>query len=196
MRTSGHFIVALLAAVPLYAQGTQADYDRALGLRKKYEALVGNAAETPRWMARTHKAYYRRSVKGGHDFVLVDADAKTKAPAFDHAGIAAALSSALGKTFGALELPFNAFEFVDNQRGIQFIAEDATWRCEVATSTCRKATPAEAQQGGGRGGRGGGAGGGRGGAPADGTPQVRVSPDGKKEALIWNYNVMVRDAAG
>ena len=57
-------------------------------------------------------------------------------------------------------------------------------------------TPAEAQQGGGRGGRGGGtgAGGGRGGGPQEGAPQVRVSPDGKKEAVIWNYNLTVRDA--
>jgi len=35
---------AVLWCAPLFAQGTQADYDRALGLRKKYEALVGNAA--------------------------------------------------------------------------------------------------------------------------------------------------------
>jgi len=42
-----------------------------------------SVAEAPRWVARTHRAYYRRTVKGGHDFVLVDADAKTKGPAFD-----------------------------------------------------------------------------------------------------------------
>ena len=137
------------AAIPAAAQGTQADYDRALGLRKKYEALVGNAAEAPRWVGRTHKVYYRRMVKGGHDFVLADADTKAKGPAFDHAKIAASLSTAIGKTYGALDLPFNAFDFVDNDRAIQFVAESATWRCEVAASTCRKATPAEMQQGGG-----------------------------------------------
>ena len=188
------------AVIPAAAQGTQGDYDRALGLRKKYEALVGNAAEAPRWVGRTHKVYYRRMVTGGHDFVLADADTKAKGPAFDHAKIAASLSTAIGKTYGALDLPFNAFDFVDNDHAIQFVAESATWRCEVAASTCRKATPAEMQQGGGgRGGRGGGAGatgpGGRGGAPADGTTPVRPSPDGTKEALIWNYNLTVRDAA-
>ena len=187
-----------MAGPALFAQGTQADYDRALGLRKKYEALVGNAAEAPRWIGRTHKLYYRRAVKGGHDFILVDADTKAKGPAFDHAAIAASLSSAAGKTYGALDLPFNAFDFVDNDRAIQFIADGTTWRCDIATSACRKATPAEAAQGGGgRGGRGGGggqgnaafAGRGRGEAP----PTTRPSPDGTKEALIWNYNVQVRD---
>jgi dipeptidyl aminopeptidase/acylaminoacyl peptidase len=191
-------IVLLASAMPASAQGTQADYDRALGLRKKYEALVGNAAEAPRWVGRTHKVYYRRMVKGGHDFVLADADTKAKGPAFDHAKIAASLSTAIGKTYGALDLPFNAFDLVENDRAIQFVAESATWRCDVAASTCRKATPAEMQQGGGggRGGRGGAAGlGGRGGAPADGATPVRPSPDGTKEALIWNYNLTVRDAA-
>jgi dipeptidyl aminopeptidase/acylaminoacyl peptidase len=190
------FVAAVLSAAPAFAQGTQADYDRALALRKKYEALVGNAADAPRWIPRSHKAFYRRSITGGHDFVLVDADARTKGPAFDHPRIAASLSGEAGKTYGALDLPFNSFDFVDGDRSIQFVAADATWRCEVATSACRKATPAEAQQGAGRGGRGGGAAGfgGRGGA--DAAPQVRLSPDGKKEALIWNYNVTVRDAGG
>src|SRR4051812_12040551 len=186
-------------AAPVFAQGTQADYDRALGLRKKYEALVGNAAETPRWISGSHKAYYRRTIKGGHDFILVDADAKTKAAAFDHSRIAASLSTGTGKTYTALELPFNSFDYVDGDRAIQFVVESTTWRCDVAASACRKATPAETQQGGGgRGGRGGGAGGaafaGRGGAPQDGTTPVRLSPDRKREAVIWNYNVVVRDA--
>ena len=197
MKRALFVMIALCSASTALAQGTQADYDRALNLRKKYESLIGSVAEAPRWVARTHRAYYRRTVKGGHDFVLVDADTKTKAPAFDHAKMATALGSATGKTYTALELPFNAFDFVDNERSIQFTAEDAIWRCEVAAATCRKATPQEIQQGG-RGGRGGGAGtagGGRGGGPQGDAPQVRVSPDGKNEALIWNYNISVRDVA-
>jgi dipeptidyl aminopeptidase/acylaminoacyl peptidase len=182
------------------AQGTQADYERALGLRKQYESLVGNAADAPRWVGRTHRFYYRRAVKGGHDFILADADAKTKQPAFDHAKIAASLSNAASKPYGALTLPFNAFDFVDNDGAIQFVADNATWRCTIADSLCHKATPAELQQAGGRGGRGGGGRGAGAGAPGrggsgDGTPQVRVSPDGAREAAIWNYNIVIRDVA-
>ncbi len=192
--------VVLSVPFPARAQGTAADYDRALGLRKTYEARVGSAAEAPRWVGRTHKVYYRRTVKGGHDFILVDADTKARGPAFDHERIAASLSAAADKTYGALDLPFNVFDFVDGERAIQFVAEGATWRCDVAASTCRKATPAEAQEGGGgRGGRGGrqgaaGTAGGRAGAPAAATPEILASPDGTKEALVWNYNITVRDA--
>jgi dipeptidyl aminopeptidase/acylaminoacyl peptidase len=193
----GLVVVTACASVAA-AQGTQADYERALGLRKQYESLVGTVAETPRWIGRSHRVYYRRTVKGGHDFMLADADAKTKQPAFDHARIAASLSSLTSKAYGALTLPFNAFEFVDGERAIQFVAENATWRCTVADSACHKATPAELQQTGGRGGRGGGRGGGAA-APGRGgfgdlPPQVRVSPDGAREAAIWNYNIVIRDA--
>ena len=120
--------VMVLSAVPAFAQGTQADYERALGLRKQYEAQVGSVAEAPRWIGRTHKAYYRRAVKGGHDFILADGDAKTKGAAFDHAAVAASLSKAVGggKSYTALDLPFNTFEFVDGERAIQFAAENAT----------------------------------------------------------------------
>src|SRR4051794_3278611 len=93
----------------LEAQGTQADYGGARGVGKKYEALVGKAAEPPGWIGRSHKVYYRRTVKGGHDFVLADGDTATKGPAFDHARVAASLSGATGKSYGALDLPFNAF---------------------------------------------------------------------------------------
>src|SRR5215472_239681 len=96
------------------AQGTQSDYERALGLRKQYESLVGNAPEAIHWIGTSHRFWYRRTVKGGHDFQLADADTKTKNPAFDHAKIAASLSGAVKKPYGALTLPFNTFEFVDN----------------------------------------------------------------------------------
>ena len=180
------------------AQGRQADYERALGLRKQYESLVGNASEAIHWVGASHRFWYRRTVKGGHDFQVADADARTKSPAFDHAQIAASLSSALKKPYDALTLPFNTFDFVDDARAIQFVAENATWRCTIADSACRKATPAEAQEGGGRGGRGGGGRGAGAGAPGrggfgDNAPQVRVSPDGTREAVVWNYNIAVRD---
>ena len=204
-RTSwlGLTVVTLIvfAPRPVAAQGTVADYERALGLRKQYDALVGNAVDAPHWLTRSHRLWYRRTIKGGHDFILVDADTKARGPAFDHARIAASLSTATGKLYTALELPFNTLDFVDGDRAIQFVADANTWRCTIADAICRKATPAELQQGGGRGGRGGGGRGagqgapgfaGRGGAAEE---AVRVSPDGRTEALIWNYNVSVRDAA-
>ncbi|HEX5476092.1 MAG TPA: prolyl oligopeptidase family serine peptidase [Vicinamibacterales bacterium] len=192
-------VLIMVGAGPLTAaaQGTAADYERALGLRKQYEGLVVDAPETAHWIGVTDRFWYRRAVKGGHDFILVDAAARTKGPAFDHATLAASLSKAIGKSYTAIDLPFGSFEFVVPGT-IQFAAEGSTWRCTLADYACRKTTgaeDAEAEAGRGRGGRGGGTGarGGRGGGAPEAERAIR-SPDGKWEAVIWNFNVAVRPA--
>ena len=57
-----------------------ADYQRAMGLREKYQALAANVPETATWIEKTARFWYRRSVKGGNEFVLVDADDAAEAP--------------------------------------------------------------------------------------------------------------------
>ena len=52
--------------------------------------------------------------------MLVDADTQAKAPAFDHARLADALSTALGRKVTAAELPFNEFTFTPDLRRIEF----------------------------------------------------------------------------
>jgi fermentation-respiration switch protein FrsA (DUF1100 family) len=74
------------------AQVTRLDYDRALGLRERYRSMVTNVPEPAAWIGTTHRFVYRRSLKGGHEFVLVDATTLQKRPPFDHARLAAALS--------------------------------------------------------------------------------------------------------
>src|SRR4051794_24486750 len=44
MKNALLLIIALSTSAPAFAQGTPADYDRALNLRKKYESLVGSVA--------------------------------------------------------------------------------------------------------------------------------------------------------
>ncbi len=82
------------AGAVVQAIGVKADYERAMGLRDKLQNTIYNVAETPSWIGTTTKFWYRKSVKGGNQFVLADATAATKAPAFDHGKLAAALSAA------------------------------------------------------------------------------------------------------
>ena len=83
-----------LIPLPALAQGTPADYARAVGLRDKYEAAAGEIAGAPAAVGDTHRFWYRKAVKGGDQFVIVDADTQQKRPAFDHEAIAKSLSSA------------------------------------------------------------------------------------------------------
>jgi len=187
-RSVGFFILmaASFVASAAQAQGTLADYQRALGLREKYEALAPNLPGPVSWIEKTPRFWFRNSVKDGNEFVVYDAETLARRPAFDHAKIAAALSTATGQEVKPFRLPFNGITFVDSEQAIEFNIAGDRWRCEVASSACRKLPPRGARRGG------------------FGTPPpacvpvsaadaARKSPDGKWEALIVNYNVAVRE---
>src|SRR2546428_10565444 len=88
-----------------YAQVTQADYERAAGLRNRFQGLAVNIVERPTWIGKTSRFWYRKAVKGGNEFVLVDEEALTKNPAFDHQKLAASLSATTGRKYTAVTLP-------------------------------------------------------------------------------------------
>src|SRR5436190_23013476 len=92
-------VAALLTPAAAFAQGAPADYARANGLRATYDGLSVNVTTNSGWIGKSHRLWYRRTVKGGAEFVLYDVDAKQKLPAFDHAKLAAALSSATRKSY-------------------------------------------------------------------------------------------------
>ncbi len=214
--------VAALASVAgfsvlLGAQGPdiKADYERAFALRDRVQDKIYNVAEAPSWISGTSKFWYRKSVKGGNAFVLADAAVPPKGPAFDHVRLAAALSSAAGGKYTAVTLPFDRFTFVNDMQAIEFTIGPAgrggraggaggqgagpqapappRWRCTLTDYVCTR-QPAQAPEGapGAGQGRGGQGRGGASGGPQAAEAQVRVSPDGKTEAFIQNYNVHVR----
>jgi dipeptidyl aminopeptidase/acylaminoacyl peptidase len=219
-------VAAVAAAAPLASRTTaqgqdvKAAYDRAQSLNTRVQGLALNVPETPNWVDKSTRVWYRRSVKGGNEFVIVDAAAKTKVPAFDHAKLAEGLNKAANQKYTAVTLPFNTFEFVDSARAIEFAvgggggraggggggggrqgggapgAGQPRYRCSIVDYTCARtaSTPPGQGAGGRQGGQGrGGGGGGRAGGPGGADEQqVRVSPDGKSEALIQNFNVFVR----
>ncbi len=93
-RTRLAFLISLAVAPGLWAQGTLADYQRAQGLQRKARGLVVDSPGTAEWIGESEHFWYPRTVKGGTEFLLVDAAAGTKKPAFDHDKLAAAISAA------------------------------------------------------------------------------------------------------
>ena len=216
-------VVALSYSTLAQSTGVQADYDRAFSLTERTRNKVYDSAEAPTWIPGTEMFAYRKSVRGGNDFVLVNAAMGTKAPAFDHARLATALSAAAGGAYTALTLPFTTFvghvtaaaggpqtlSSIDfaltggrgagaPRAGAPGAAADR-YRCSLVDYTCAKendATPAAGQAGRAAGAGRGGAGAGRAGGAAADQPQVRRSPDGKTEAFIENFNVVIRPVGG
>lgn len=173
----------MVPASSALSQGTLADYRRSEGLRTATNGLVVNAPEAATWIAASDRFWYRRSVKGGNEFVLFETASGQKRPAFDHDKLASALSGATNKKYGAFTLPFTTFAFTDSARAIAVTVDSVAWRCGVITYLCSRDATAS-----GRGGRGGGAPSGT--SAANQAP--RLAPDGKTEAFIKNFNVAVR----
>jgi dipeptidyl aminopeptidase/acylaminoacyl peptidase len=178
----------LVALATNTAAQTSADYQRALDLRDRYQQLVTGVPDAAVWIDDTHRFFYRRSVTGGHEFVLFDATTGQKRPAFDHQRLAAALLEVLGEKVTAQTLPFSTFRFVDDEQAIEFQTEASRVNCRLETYQCTtQVRPNTVPVGALRGVNG----------PVRGphvvTPdEPQRSPDGKWEAFIHNHNVAVR----
>ncbi len=211
----------LLIQTMSYAQGTRADYERAYKLRDKYQAVAINVPERANWIGTTSRFWYRKTVKGGNEFVMVDAVTLSKQPAFDHQKLAASLSTATGGKYTAVTLPFMTLVFSDDERAVEFAADGSAWKCDLSTYACQKTGTAQRflqrllQRGNGPEenfegspaeygndvydgmanvtlqGQQRGQGPGGGQAPEQ-PPDHSTSPDGQWEAVIQNYNVFIR----
>ena len=174
----------VLAALPAFAQPrafTSADYARAEDFMSYNTApLVYRAGVRPNWM-ENDRFWYRVTTAEGAEFIVVDPAAGTRRPAFDHARVAAALSSAAGVRYDAHHLPFTEIELPADGKSVTFSAAGKAWRCDTAGDSCTALGSARAS-GGGRGGRGGGA-------------NQALSPDKKKTVFIRDYNLWVRNNA-
>ncbi len=193
-RVLGTLVLLLGLAGTARAQVTAADYDRAMGLRERWMYLTDGVADPATWVDGTTRFYYRKTVKGGFQFVMVDAQSLQRQPAFDHDKLAAALGAATGEKYTGLRLPFDTFRFTNGERAMEITFNESGWTCRLPEYTC-----------GARSG-GGGGGGGRGGQPRSfGTNRdtsvapdnrPRPSPDGKWEAFVSNDNIVVRARGG
>ncbi|HEX3878912.1 MAG TPA: DPP IV N-terminal domain-containing protein [Bryobacteraceae bacterium] len=180
-------IAALSTAALLFGQATPEDYARSEGLREAWMYLTKNVADPARWLGDSKQFVYRKTVPGGFDFVIMDAETLQKKPAFDQARLAAALTKATGATYTAQRLPFTDAQFSGDQSAISFTFAESRWRCRLTDYMCAPASFRTGQP--------------RGfgvvrdlSVPADNTP--RRSPDGHWEAFVNNFNVAIRPAKG
>jgi dipeptidyl-peptidase-4 len=191
-------IAATLSAQP--RTYTAADYERAeKSLAGSTNALVYHSGVRPAWLAG-ERFWYRVTTADGSEFILVDPAKGTRAPAFDHVKLAAALAAAGGGRYDGNHLPFTEIDPSADGQSVVVTAASKRWKCDVAGNACAETTEAAtAGGGGGRAGRGGGGGrggrGGRGATEAGGRAES-MSPDGKRAVFIRDNNLWAREVAG
>ena len=173
------WLILGLAPLRAGAQGTLDDYRRAANVNQRLTGLTIDVAQAPTWIGPT-RFWYRKSVSGGNQFMLVDAQTAEKRAPFDHARLATALTSAASPrtAYTATTLPFVEFALVNNDSAVDVDANGSRWRCTLGDYSCTRVGLAAAPDvtpgfgGGGRGGAGGA------GATAARSPSTAcVSPD-------------------
>jgi hypothetical protein len=163
---------------------------------------TGAAAQVtaPVW-AKPDQFWFRKTVPGGNLWLKVDAEHGVKEPLFDHQRLAIELSLRTGLEYTPLTLPFAdpAAAFVVKYDGsnayiqegamaIEFVHDGYLWRCDLQIKwdwnrvpptdyECLSRRPAVSGSSG------------SGGLGADAP---RVSPDGRWEAFVQEYNVAIR----
>ncbi|MGO9269396.1 MAG: DPP IV N-terminal domain-containing protein [Terriglobia bacterium] len=162
---------------------TAADYARAekfMGYNTN--PLVYHAVQ-PAWTSETsgERLWYRDTDAAGTRFVIFDPVKLTKEPALDHAKLAAALSTASGKTYEANKLPFREIELSTDGQSVSFRLGRRRFKCDRQGSQCTAEGVAAGAPGRAR--------------PRGGAGNESLSPDKKKVAFIREYNLWVRDVA-
>ena len=191
-------LTPLCTPLPAATQGTLADYARADSLGERLQGLVVDIAERPSWIGETTRFWYRKSVEGGHTFLLVDAETQARGPAFDHERLASALSALpafAGDTISALDLPFNRID-VRGGRASHRVRRKriSTWRCDLDTYECEsQGAPERRGRRGGVGPSGVSWSAGPGQLWRNLSTEPIVSPDSTREVFIQNYNVAFRE---
>ena len=153
---------------------TADDYARAeRAMSYNTQALVDHSAGQPHWLAGD-RFWYRVMTAQGSEFILVDPARKSRTAAFDHARLAAALSTASGKTYEAGRLPFRNIEFSPDEKTIAFAAGGKSWKYDLASGQVSpNAEPAA--------------------KPSPNAENEIESPNGQLAAYIKDDNLWVRD---
>ena len=136
-------------------------------LAHNLKKLVHSPQVAPQWIRDTETFWYRNPTAEGVRFVVVDAEAGTRRPAFDHERLAATLGGVLDEEFDPAELPFYGIE-IDGGRVRVVVKEQ---RIEVALDTYAATIlgPAHASE--------------------------ARSPDGRWSVGLRDHNLYLRDSA-
>jgi dipeptidyl-peptidase-4 len=189
MRT--HLFAALFLAAPVAAAAqtqpalTADDYARAEQFLGTHTSrLVSGIARQPTSLSDS-RFWYRVSVVGGTQVILVDPDRRTRAPAFDHSRLAEALAARIGRRVEGTDLSVDALEPTRDGRALMVTLIDPgyegrpgqarRWTCDLRIYRCFPADTARTD--------------GRHGVPRNSV----LSPDSTKAAFIRDHNLWMRD---
>jgi dipeptidyl aminopeptidase/acylaminoacyl peptidase len=156
---------------------TAKDYERAESFMA-YNTMryVDRASISPNWLS-ADRFWYVVNTSKGTEFILVDPANKSRTVPFDQEKLAEALSAAVGKKYDSTKLPLQGLVFDADKKSIAFTADGKGWTYDLARNKISSAQVTVES------------------ANAPSSVNVVLSPDGKKEVFIKDWNLWVRDVA-
>ena len=152
----------------------EARYHRARRLARhviapdKHNKITFNTLINPYWIAASDDFYYLRESSAGKQYRLVNAAAANNEPAFDHAGLATALSQAANKDVDPDDLPISQLDFSFDPRLISFTAFERRWQFDGQHCTAI-------------------------GVAAPSAQESVVSPNGQYSVFVRDHNLWLRN---
>jgi dipeptidyl aminopeptidase/acylaminoacyl peptidase len=167
------------------------NYRRAEELERRARTAVLRGQLAPQWLSGGAAFWYRSPEQGGKQkFWMVTAETGHKAPAFDHARLADALSKALAKPVAADALPFGEIGFSPDLKTLRIEVERKRWDVDLANYALKEGSglvdPARQGQGGPR----------RGTNRPRSQDQAIPSPDGRWKAEIVEGKLRISGPGG
>lgn len=123
------FSLQLLFCAVSFSQPTRDDYTRADSLSRLTSGKVFYGTVRPVWIGSGGNFLYESNTPEGTKFILVDAVAQTRKPAFDQKKFAASLELASGKKTDPDKLVLRNIIYSENPAGFSFTFDGYNWLC-------------------------------------------------------------------
>jgi dipeptidyl-peptidase-4 len=161
---------------------TSADYDRAARMLSfNVNPLVIGGSVRATWLS-DDRFYYRTSTSTGFEWMLVDPAKKTRVALFNASNVAGALTRAGAGKIDPRNIPAQRAELSSDGRSVLLFIGNRQWTCDVGGGSCNADTTSSRRDQTGT-------------ATRRPTAPTVVSPNGKLEAFIRDWNLWVRDVA-
>ncbi len=176
-----------IATLPVHAQGTAADYERAAKLPVITRKTVYKDRISPHWLADNRRFWYRNDLPGeAREYIFVNAIKGERRLAFDHTRLAEALTKATGKEHRGTHLAIEGLDVSEDGKILYFRGGEEHWKCDLTKYALSKEKPPVQSSSSkkeedvpGRRGRG---------------DHARAgSPDGKWQAFVKQHNLYLRE---
>ncbi len=149
---------------------TAKDYQKAeRGLDIHTRPLTWGLTVQPNWI-NEHQFWYRNTFREGTEYILVDAEKRTRTRVFDHQKLAKALSRITNVEYEPFDLPITNLEISKDQQSILFDYKSRNFKYDVSRDVCESVT-----------------------MEPDLSYKYFLSPNRKKGAFIRDYNLWVMD---